>query len=286
MILIDSGVSGNRDVGDNAILDLTINHLVRFDTVCVLEADFPWAKRFRSRLLQNLLFLFKITVKCDRLWICSGGLFKHKGWAFILRKLIVVAIARFFRKPIYVDAQTVYLKGFWKALFKLVFRGLTINCRDDFSLLECKTLGLKCKRKEDIVFKKPLRGKTIQGRVVVDGRYKFSPPVVKEFVEKWISKNVRNHKNLIEVPTIQTSLDWRKIEKTFQTAEIAICVSFHAAVFAYNAGVKRIICVYNDEYYHRKFSVFSNAEKIDLRRKHKFNSIEHHFSTRPSYKNV
>ena len=44
MILIDSGVSGNRDVGDNAILDLTINHLVRFDTVCVLEADFPWAK--------------------------------------------------------------------------------------------------------------------------------------------------------------------------------------------------------------------------------------------------
>ena len=266
--MIDSGISENRDVGDEAILDLTIDRLRKIDTVYVLEADFPWGKRFRNRLLWNFLFLIRIIAKCNGLWICSGGIFKHKGWPFILRKIIVATIARLFRKPIYIDAQTIYLKRFWKALFKLVFKGLTINCRDDFSLLECKTMGLNCKRKDDIVFRKTkIKKEKIPGRVVVDGRYKLSSPAIKRFVEEWISKNVRSCENLIEVPTIQTNISWRKVAKFFESAETAICVSFHAAVFAYNAGVKKIICVYDDEYYHRKFSVFRNAEKIDLRKK-------------------
>lgn len=267
MILVDSGISENKDIGDIAILDITLNHLTKFDTVYILEADFPWAKRFRNRLLQNFFFLFKITVKCNRLWICSGGLFKHRGALFILRKMIVVAIARLFRKPVYIDSQTIYLKGFWRALFKIIFRNLTINCRDNFSLLECKALGLKCKRKEDIVFKKPLKGKVIPGRIVIDSRYRFLSPAIREFVKKWISQNAKDNENLIEVPTIHTDMDWREVEKTFEKAEKAICVSFHAAVFAHNAGVKKIICVYDNEYYHRKFSVFPTAEKVDLRRK-------------------
>jgi polysaccharide pyruvyl transferase WcaK-like protein len=55
----------------------------------------------------------------------------------------------------------------------------------------------------------------------------------------------------------------RHIKSLFEGADIAICVSFHAAIFASNAGVT-IVCVYGDEYYRRKFSALKNAHLVDV----------------------
>lgn len=145
MILIDSGVSVNDNVGDNRILEYTINKLKKFDRVKWIRADF-------SLDLASWFRIVKGVVQCRMLYVCCGGLFKHEGWTFILRKLIVVNLTRLFRKKVVVDSQTVYLKGIWRILFKISFKNITVPCRDKFSLQECKFLGIETKFKHDVLY--------------------------------------------------------------------------------------------------------------------------------------
>ena len=56
----------------------------------------------------------------------------------------------------------------------------------------------------------------------------------------------------------------RHIKSLFEGADIAICVSFHAAIFASNAGTT-VVCVCGDEYYRRKFSALKNSHLVDVR---------------------
>ena len=57
----------------------------------------------------------------------------------------------------------------------------------------------------------------------------------------------------------------RHIKSLFEGVDIAICVSFYAAVFASNAGTT-VVCVYGDEYYRRKFSALKNVHLVDARK--------------------
>ena len=231
-IVLDSGVSDCRNIGDHAILDVTQTRLQKH-TLHIFDAD----TLFKPTKLHPFLFL-KALVQCDLYYLVSGGLFKHTGYLYIYRKLVALMLARCFRKQIYIDTQTVFLRGFTRILFKLCCQGLCIHCRDHYSIQECQLLGLRATFKPDLL----ITHRTTQhvNRVVCDNRYPHPHP-------SWLI-----------VPIIHTNLDWRIVRHLFESASHAYCASFHSAVFATNTGVKTTVYVEN-EYYQRKFSVLTDV---------------------------
>lgn len=261
-VLLDSGSSFNRNVGDDGILDVTVERLKDKGYYTeVLLADSPWEPKQRF-FQETLLFLSKL-IRCNMLWICSGGLFKSINKAqldlFILRKLVAAFLVRLMLKPVYIDGQTIYLKGFWRPLFKFVLQGLTINCRDDYSLKECQELGLKCQRKNDLLIEKRPRITGNDGLllVAVDSRIRFCNTSLQQKVLRLLSRFETADYFVYIVPTINTNLSWKESRELFELADISICISFHAAVFSTNAGVSTY-CFYDNEYYRRKFSVLQS----------------------------
>lgn len=265
-ILVDSGVSPEiRNIGDIAILDKTLENLEGQD-VEVLEADY--LLRRETRTLKNLFSFLRSIIRCNVLWICCGGLFKNTGHIFIARKLFSVGFAKILKKQIHVDPQTLYLQGIWRTLFKMIFRHETIQCRDDSSLEECKRLGLICIRRDDILLEERKKNVFDNKIIGLDTRYKLrkNDNRTSTYCECLRLCAEINGLDVIEIPTIQTDLSWRQIKGFFEKVDTAICVSFHAAIFALNSGVRKIVCIYGDEYYRRKFSALKNVQLVDTRK--------------------
>ena len=253
MTLLDSGVTVDRNIGDKALLALTLE---RFPNAEVLNADDP----FHPLTLQKILCFLRKILKANLIVIVSGGLFKRKGKLFSLRKIVTVGIARVLHKKIVVETQTFFLNGLLRILFKITFKGLTVPARDKFSLLELRQLGIATYRQDDLLLNSSQSNRKLSG-VVVDSRC-FDNPKIKSFLRNYLPQLKGSY---TIVPTIHTDKHWRIIKEKFASSESVVCCSFHAAVFALESlPSNRILCVFDSEYYYRKFSVLSNVVKINL----------------------
>lgn len=266
MILLDSGISHNKDLGDNALLEKTIEKLGD-QPYEVLEADIPFFPR-QKRLYRILEFLNKI-LRCRKYYVVVGGIFHNSsGRRYLGRRFLAIALIRLLGKPVIVDTQTVYLRGSWRLLFKMLFRGLTVPARDLYTYRELQQLNVATYIKGDPLIENCNSTKSKSGNhqlIVIDRRFQFrSYKLVDKMLE--VLDEVKGSKVRIRyVPTINTDLHWRTMEKCFGNADIALCCSFHAAIFALNQGAETY-CFYDTEVYRRKFSVLENAIKIDVRR--------------------
>lgn len=224
-VVLDSGVSNVKNMGDLFLLDITrlLFGDVRFT---VLFAD-----------CFNIVFSI---MRCDLYYFVAGGLLKDCAEKrLMLRKLFAVFLARIFMKPIYVDSQTVFLHGFYRALFKFVFLGLPFRVRDKYSLRDCWDLGLTTVLKGSQCFNKKDFGRNFF--IAVDGRFKYLDSEVRSEFCKVVSQVSKFFDvPVLVVPTIFTDVDWREIEYLFGSALFAVTCSYHASEFCYCHGVDYI----------------------------------------------
>jgi polysaccharide pyruvyl transferase WcaK-like protein len=225
-VLLDTGVTGCKNIGDQALLEYA-QKLFPNDEV-------QWIKASKLNALPDIM-------NCDLYYFVSGGLLKNQQPVLTIRKILSVAFARISRKKIYIGTQTVFLKGFLKALFVLAFKGLPINCRDKLSLQDCLDAGLLAKFKKDPLIKKY----NVKARdyIAVDSRYtNYGEEVVKK-VNALIKRLREQGEKIVYVPTMHTNERPERIAKFFSEAKLAICASYHAVVFSFNGGCPRILFI-------------------------------------------
>lgn len=255
-ILMDTGISKHQNIGDQAIYELTRQRLEQPGIqVTMIQAD-SW------RILQKI-------VQCQILYICAGGLFGLNQTLYIYRKFLSVGLARILRKQIIVDSQTLQLSWINQQLFKAVFHGIPISCRDQISLQEGKTISTAAHYKPD-----PVLGYTpknfIPGscsRIVIDSRiFSRSKQIQDRAADLLNDLYTQQQRKVVLIETIDTNEPWKTISDEFGKASVAICVSLHAAEFAVNQQVKTY-CLFDNEYYKRKFSELKQkAILINLRK--------------------
>lgn len=211
-VLLDSGVTFNGNVGDRALLSHALGKFKGSD-VRVVCAD-KW----------NVV---KDVLGCSHYVLVSGGILKHLEPKLFLRKCYAVLLARLFCKAVYVDSQTVFLKGVYRVLFKLVFFGLRVRCRDLYSCFDVKALGLDALfvpslLREDKVFEK-------RGYVAVDSRVLLCP-------ESLGVLGVLGDFPVRVVPTMFGGVSVGEVERLFGEAVFGVCGSYHAVLFCVNGG--------------------------------------------------
>lgn len=218
-VLLDSGVTKNGNIGDKALLDVTMN---RFS-----QHNLSWVSADKLNVLRAL-------IGCQVYVFCSGGLLKNQEPVLLARKLFAVALARLMRKKVIVDTQTVFLTGLWRILFKMIFRGMVVQCRDSISLRIVQRLGLKARLKRELLLKHPGKKQRLKRYIAVDTRYRYYNAEARQIVERLLEK-YKGFK-IVYIPTMHTAENWRKIAKLFKEAQFSICASYHAVVFSVNGG--------------------------------------------------
>lgn len=220
-VVLDSGVTSCGNIGDLALLD---DALTRFRgcSVRVLRAD-------KLNVLSAILW-------CDAYVFVSGGLLKDcAGKRFMLRKLVAVFLARLFRKRVFVDSQTVFLHGFWRVLFKLVFSGLRFVVRDRYSFVDCSALGLDCCFMRDRMFRRSDFEK--HDVIVVDSRFRYMDKPLRDlFYEAVSDLSCKVGLPVLVVPTMFSPVGWREVAYLFGSARYVVTCSFHGLVFGLNGG--------------------------------------------------
>lgn len=219
-VLLDSGVTKNHNIGEIALLEVTRSRFKHHD-VTVVNAD-------QINILKNL-------IKCNVYVFVSGGLLKNAEPKFLARKLLAVAVARLLRKQIFIDTQTVFLNGFWRLMFKMVFKGLPLLCRDKYSLQDSWNLGLTAVLKKELLLKP---------YVAVDTRFCQYGEEVVNFVNNLLL-NCSLPK--VDVPTMHTNKEWREVAEQFSNASFSVCASYHALVFSLN-GFHSVLFITNQEW--------------------------------------
>lgn len=235
-VLLDSGVTWVRNIGDRALLE---EALTRYPNASWIRAD-----------KQNIV---KEVLQCDVYVMVSGGLLKDLEPKYFRRKLYAVFLARLFHKEIIIETQTVFLKGFYRALFKLVFYGLTIYCRDMYSLADVKALGLKAEFKPEPLLKKQTFKK--RNYFAVDSRVFHYPELTRNVLRFTRSFRKQGYKIKI-APTMHTDLTPEQVQRIFGEATLSVCCSYHAVVFSRNAdALHSFVCSpFWEEYQFRKLS--------------------------------
>lgn len=216
-VLLDSGVSENLNVGDLALFD-EAKGLFSGCELKVLGAG-----------------SFKITSSlrwCEMYFMVSGGLLKSCAEKrFMIRKLYAVLLARLLGKKVFVDSQTVYLSGFWMAVFKLVFYRLPFLVRDSYSLADCN--GMKCLLGYEPMLKKANFNK--QNIIVVDNRL-FNLQVDLGFLYKLVDGLVYKFKCEVKIVDTAGVSDWASVMRRFGSAEYVVSGSYHGCVFGVNGN--------------------------------------------------
>jgi polysaccharide pyruvyl transferase WcaK-like protein len=273
MILVDTGLTENRNMGDQAILHYTRKQLKKRykEPLDFLAADYPLHRKYRKS--ENFLKFIKTVAATKIIYLTCGGIFKDSQKILVYRKFFLVLLAKIFRKKIIVDSQTIDLKGFNRILFKILFNNILVNCRDHFSLKECQKLNLKCKYKDDItLYKPPEKELSLSPYAVIDSRFikehvgVYHSQKLKEEYKKLAAEIHKNFKHVIYTKTAHSPEHWRITKMQIENADLNVTCSFHSAIFSSNNNVKTI-CLYSCDYYHKKFSVLNRCIKIDLRGK-------------------
>jgi polysaccharide pyruvyl transferase WcaK-like protein len=229
-VLLDTGVTGCKNIGDQALLEYTRN-LFPNDEV-------RWIKANKLNVIPDIM-------RCDLYYFVSGGLLKNQQPVLAIRKILAVAFAKIARKKICVGTQTIFLNGFLRALFVIAFKGLLVNCRDKLSLNDSLDLGLNAVFKKDPLIKK--RTVNAKDYIAVDSRYKIYGKKISQKVNSLIKRFMENGEKIILVPTMHTNERPERIAKFFSEAKFAICASYHAVVFSFNGGCPRIL--FTNEYW-------------------------------------
>lgn len=237
--LLDSGVTGLRNIGDQALLDLTLK---KYPGATVLKADFPLHKKYRWNP-RNWLHYLQAIVKANHIHIVSGGLFKNSGKIYVLRKYLTVFLAKTLRKKISVGTQTFCLKGHLRILFKMLFRNIKVPTRDHYSLKDLQDLKIESVFEEDLT--------------IYRNRKHESNPII------LIDSRLLSKFKIKVVPTMHTDKTWVELEKAVQEAKFVLSNSFHLAILASNNRVPCVV-VYNSEYYRRKLSELKNIVEVNL----------------------
>lgn len=239
-VLLDSGVSKCRNVGDLALLNYT-KKLFQGNKIQVLKAD---DYNFISAVLH-----------CEIYYFVAGGLLKNEEPLYALRKIMAIMWARILRKKVFVDSQTVYLRGFLKALFILALKGHWLFVRDPISLKDCLSWGLNAVLVKDPLIK--VKWESPKPFLTVDSRFKTYDQDVKDSVAEMIKYfSAFLGLKVRFVPTIHTAEDPDRIAKLFGESALSICASFHGYVWALNGGhVAVFVCGQKwKRYYQRKLA--------------------------------
>lgn len=199
--------------------------------------------------------ILKPILWCDKYIFVSGGLIKDCAEKrFMFRKLLAVLLARLFHKKIEIGTQTIFLHGFYRALFKLIFYGLIVKTRDYYSFVDVKNLGLDSVMREDLLIG--------EKHLLKDNYIAIDMRLFNLGLKNKIPK--RNKFSLV-VETNNSFMSSKQTEILFGCADIVYSGSFHGCIFGLNGGAKVYFIpdkIYG-EYELRKISALRNVVVLD-----------------------